>query len=138
LEEGVLRDLSIFGEVPGVTNTIPPETSGAGPFTFWLLVQPQWGLTKDISAYVSSTNLKAVIDGPYGGHHRVGRYGHVVMFAQGIGIAAQIPYMRDFFYGSLRGRLPVRRISLIWETRESKFNVPVSKMPCANTLKFIA
>ncbi|KAH1808228.1 hypothetical protein KXX35_008236, partial [Aspergillus fumigatus] len=69
-----------------------------------------------LSSYDSSVGFKAAIDGPYGGYQMLHRYGHVVLFAQGIGIAAQMSYLRTAFYGSLRGNLPTRRITLVWET----------------------
>ncbi|KAI9039858.1 NADPH oxidase family protein [Aspergillus affinis] len=94
-----------------------------GPFVIWLIVQAQWGLTKQLASYGSYTNLRAIIDGPYGCPPRLERFGHVVMFTQGIGIAAQMPYIRESFYGSLGGRFPIRRLSLIWETNEEELSM---------------
>ncbi|PYH40587.1 NADPH oxidase family protein [Aspergillus saccharolyticus JOP 1030-1] len=119
-DEDLGQDLSILGK-DGIRREEPVtevESNVGNPFAFWLLVQPRWGFTKDLAAYGTSTKLRAVVDGPYGGDFNFKDYGHVILFAQGIGIAAQIPYMRQFFYGSLNGILPVRRISLIWETTE--------------------
>ncbi|CAK41202.1 hypothetical protein M747DRAFT_319655 [Aspergillus niger ATCC 13496] len=115
-DEELGREFSILGRDGTATAESIMESMIERPFTFWLLIQPRWGLTKHLAAYGSSTKLRAVVDGPYGGNHDLKEYGHVIMFAQGIGIAAQIPYIRYLLYGSLRGELPVRRISLIWET----------------------
>ncbi|RDH35880.1 hypothetical protein BDQ94DRAFT_158058 [Aspergillus welwitschiae] len=115
-DEELGRELSILGRSGTASAESIMEPITERPFTFWLLIQPRWGLTKHLAAYGSSTKLRAIVDGPYGGNYDLKEYGHVIMFAQGIGIAAQIPYIRYLLYGSLRGELPVRRISLIWET----------------------
>lgn len=127
LDENALQDLRNMGQDWNSLSKTSPGKSDSevinddnDPFTIWLLVRPEWGLTHDLAAYSSSTQLLAIVDGPYGGHMRLKQYGHVVMFAQGIGITAQMSYLRTFFYGSLAGELPTRRISVIWETQESK------------------
>ncbi|THC89625.1 hypothetical protein EYZ11_010936 [Aspergillus tanneri] len=122
LDDRAAEDIRQFGRYEKTTGK---ETDAAftehddlGSFAIWLLVRPDRGLTGDIASYRSLTELGVIVDGPYGGQQRLDRYGHVVMFAQGIGIAAQMSYIRALFYGSLNGELPTRRICLLWETRE--------------------
>jgi predicted ferric reductase len=123
LDTQALQDISHFGSDggPGETDAGTSAEDFEG-FAIWLLIRPESGLTKELSSYDSSVGFKAAIDGPYGGHQMLHRYGHVVLFAQGIGIAAQMSYLRTAFYGSLRGHLPTRRITLVWETYDSTGN----------------
>ncbi len=39
--------------------------------------------------------LKSCINRPYGRVKDVGNYGSIVMFASGIGIATQVPYLKE-------------------------------------------
>ena len=57
---------------------------------------------------------KAFVEGPYGGQHSLHSYGTVVLFAGGVGITHQIPYIRDLLLGNVNGTVAARRISLIW------------------------
>ncbi|KAI9036319.1 NADPH oxidase family protein [Aspergillus affinis] len=115
LDDDALKDMEIIGRD---TEQEAPDISRKGDLSIWLVVQSQWGLNKDLSEVASNTNIRAIVDGPYGSHSSLERFGHVVLFTQGAGITAQISYIKELFYGSLAGRLPVRRISLIWETQE--------------------
>lgn len=64
----------------------------------------------------------AWIDGPYGpsliqefGTSRdVGDYGHILMVTSGIGIAAQLPYVKDLIQRHHRADIRTQRISLVW------------------------
>ena len=56
----------------------------------------------------------AFVEGPYGGQHSLHSYGTVVLFAGGVGITYQIPYIRDLLISHVSGTVAVRRISLIW------------------------
>jgi hypothetical protein len=94
-------------------------------FLVWLLLDPKAGVTRDLGSFGPSREFLIAVDGPYGGHRNLRAYGHVVMFAQGIGIAAHMSYIRTLLYGSIRGELPTRRISLVWEVeREGEMFPP--------------
>jgi hypothetical protein len=53
-------------------------------------------------------------EGPYGGLHTMHSYGTVMLFAGGIGISHQVPYVRDLVAGYANGTVATRRIILIW------------------------
>ncbi|PGG99139.1 hypothetical protein AJ80_09403 [Polytolypa hystricis UAMH7299] len=57
----------------------------------------------------------ACVDGPYGDTIDLSPYGSVVMFATGIGIAAQIPFIKEIVESRLRWESPTRRLSVVWE-----------------------
>jgi NAD(P)H-flavin reductase len=42
-------------------------------------------------------------------------YGHIFMIATGIGIAAQIPYIKELLDGQRKGVVKTQKITLIWE-----------------------
>ncbi|PIG83976.1 hypothetical protein AARAC_008633 [Aspergillus arachidicola] len=52
--------------------------------------------------------------GSYGSCGEMGNYGHVFMVATGIGIAAQLPYIKEILTQYRRARLRTQRISLVW------------------------
>lgn len=60
-------------------------------------------------------NFLACVEGPYGGTIDLSRYGCVLMFATGIGIAAQVPYIREILERRLRWESPTRRLVVAWE-----------------------
>ncbi|KAE8340779.1 hypothetical protein BDV24DRAFT_151672 [Aspergillus arachidicola] len=53
--------------------------------------------------------------GSYGSCGEMGNYGHVFMVATGIGIAAQLPYIKEILTQYRRARLRTQRISLVWQ-----------------------
>lgn len=53
-------------------------------------------------------------EGPYGGLHTMHSYGTVMLFAGGIGISHQVPYVRDLVAGYANGTVATRKIILIW------------------------
>lgn len=67
----------------------------------------------------SSSKTKVLIEGPYGTTLNIGSYGTVVMFATGIGIAAQMPYIKQLLKD--QDTVQTRRAALYWEIEaESK------------------
>ncbi|KAK9604800.1 hypothetical protein V6Z93_002751 [Aspergillus fumigatus] len=68
----------------------------------------------------------AWIDGPYGpssasifGYSpEVGDYGHILMVATGMGIVAQLPYIKELVDGQRQGQVRTRRISLVWRLEQ--------------------
>ncbi|KAL4862027.1 hypothetical protein BDV12DRAFT_190699 [Aspergillus spectabilis] len=114
LDDCATEDLRSIGALDGKTQAASDQKG----FTISLLVRPEHGVTNDLKHYGNTSKIKVLIDGPYGGYHSLYRYGHVLLFTQGIGIAAQMPFIKRLFYGALGGELPTRRISLFWETAD--------------------
>lgn len=61
---------------------------------------------------------RAALEGPYGGHHSLDSYGHVVLFAGSTGITHQISYIRPLLEGYNASTVATCRISLIWIIRQ--------------------
>ncbi|KAE8396950.1 hypothetical protein BDV37DRAFT_277291 [Aspergillus pseudonomiae] len=65
----------------------------------------------------------AWIDGPfgpspvhnYGLSREVGDYGHILMITTGIGIAAQLPYIKELLYLHRNARVTTQKITLVWQ-----------------------
>ena len=45
----------------------------------------------------------------------MGNHGHVFMVATGIGIAAQLPYIKELLKQYRQARIRTQRISLVWQ-----------------------
>lgn len=89
--------------------------------TIFLLINPQYGFTSRL-LHRSNHNrpLRMAIDGPFGNAVKTSKYGTVVLFATGIGIAALMSFIKATMDDHKAGRTLVRRMSLIWEIdRES-------------------
>lgn len=54
------------------------------------------------------------VEGPYGAKHPLDSYGSVVLFAGGVGITHQVPYVRDLVAGFNAGTVATRKILLVW------------------------
>lgn len=64
--------------------------------------------------------LKAALEGPYGGHHSLSSYGHVLLFACASGITHQIPYLKQLIMGHHTSTVATRRIVLVWTVRDTE------------------
>ncbi|KAI5460071.1 ferric reductase like transmembrane component-domain-containing protein [Mariannaea sp. PMI_226] len=53
-------------------------------------------------------------EGPYGGTHSLDSFGSVVLFAGGVGITHQVPYIQRLVAGFADGTVATRRILLVW------------------------
>jgi NAD(P)H-flavin reductase len=111
-----------------------------------LLVEAQGGLTRKIfeRAYeVDSFQMKpgeerhiplenfhrAWLSGPHGSGAPVGEYGSVLMIATGIGIAAQLPYLKELISGFNYCQVRTRRIHLVWQVdRIGKVAGPITAL----------
>lgn len=87
-----------------------------------LLFRPRSGFTRKILERVEpNRECGAWIDGPFGPcpvgglSGAIGDYGHVFMVATGIGIAAQLPYIKEIIMGHNRRSVRTQRISLVWQ-----------------------
>lgn len=58
--------------------------------------------------------FSAIVEGPYGLTTSLSSYGTVILFAGGVGISHQLPYIRYLVTGYANGTLAVRRVCLIW------------------------
>ena len=57
----------------------------------------------------------AWFSGPHGLTMNLGDYGSVTMVATGLGIAAQLPYLKELIKGYNNCKVQTRRIQLIWQ-----------------------
>ena len=88
----------------------------------YLLVKPASGFTQKLLQNVGTCDWKAWVDGPYGNIRDVGDFGSVLMFASGIGIAAQVPYIKELLRDFRDGRVRTKSIVLVWQlNKESEF-----------------
>lgn len=58
--------------------------------------------------------LKALVEGPYGSAQNLQSYGTVLLFAGGVGITHQVPFVRDLIAGFANGTVAARRVCLVW------------------------
>jgi NAD(P)H-flavin reductase len=92
------------------------------PQSISLLVQPRSGLTSKFHELHMTGKYFTLIDGPYGPDNSggmirdLGDYGHLFMVATGIGIAAQIPYIKELLEAQRYGLVRTQRITLIWQS----------------------
>ena len=87
----------------------------------YLLVKPENGVSRKVGRHAGACALRSWIDGPYGQTKDVGNFGSVLMFASGIGIAAQIPYLKELIRGYKECTVRTKRILLVWQLdKESK------------------
>lgn len=83
--------------------------------TVSLLVKAQHGLSRDLAATSPEESFIVALEGPYGQSVDTSRYGTLVLFATGIGIAAQLSVVKRA-YGDYQLRTNIlRRISIIWQ-----------------------
>lgn len=88
-----------------------------------ILLRPRSGFTRKLFDHIKpNEGCGAWIDGPFGPssvgwklNGRVGDYGHVFMVTTGIGIAAQLPYIKELLDGHDKAEVPTQRISLVWQ-----------------------
>lgn len=88
----------------------------------YLLLKSKSGFTRQLTDHVDTSCLKTWIDGPYGDNMKFEDVGRSVMFASGIGIAAQIPYIKELLAKGEDWRVCTRKILLVWQLdKESKY-----------------
>lgn len=77
--------------------------------------------TSKLLRHANTVGLKTWIDGSYGGTTDLGDSGSILMLASGIGIAAQVPYIRELLTNINDCKVRTRSILLIWQLeKESK------------------
>lgn len=81
----------------------------------YLLIKPRYGFTRKLLRHLNAPALRTWVDGPYGKAENLGDYGSVLMFASGIGIAAQVPYIKELLADIKRFKVRTRSILLVWQ-----------------------
>jgi len=69
---------------------------------------------KAATAPAGKMNATCYVEGPYGAKHPLDSYGTVVLFAGGVGVTHQVPYVRDLVQGFAAGTVATRKILLVW------------------------
>lgn len=59
-------------------------------------------------------DILATMEGPYGGHHSLDSYGHVVLFAGNSGITHQMSYISHLISSCQNRSIATRKITLVW------------------------
>jgi predicted ferric reductase len=82
------------------------------------IIQKRSGFTGNLCSNANNghnSEMRAVIEGPYGKELDLESYGTVLLFATGIGIAGQLPYVTQLLEGYHNCEVKTRRIALFWE-----------------------
>ena len=113
---------SFFQSHPFMITWWDQDWQGRGT-RIYLLIKVRWGFTRKLLQHLGAVGLRAWVDGPYGKGEEPGEYGSVMMFASGIGIAAQVPYVKELLNDIQGFKVRTRSILLIWELeKESEFS----------------
>lgn len=92
----------------------------AGPqSTLELFVQPRRGFTRDLLRLASrgspGDDRWVMFSGPHGQAVPVDEYDNVLLVADGVGIVAQLPYLKRLIHGYHTGQVMTRKIHLVWQ-----------------------
>ncbi|KAI9855644.1 MAG: hypothetical protein M1813_009690 [Trichoglossum hirsutum] len=84
------------------------------------IIQKRRGFTKNLLLHANNdldrhSEMRAIIEGPYGKEINLESYGTVLLFATDIGIAGQLPYVTQLLEGYHNCEVKTRRITLFWE-----------------------
>lgn len=95
------------------------DAAASNKTTISLLVRRRNGFTNTLFKRAErapnySVTLNAFVEGPYGSLHSMDSYGTVVLFAGGVGISHQIPFVRRLVDGYAEGTVAARRVTLVW------------------------
>ncbi|KAJ6151522.1 Riboflavin synthase-like beta-barrel [Penicillium chermesinum] len=87
--------------------------------TLSLLVRRRTGMTDKLFQYAANSlgsrvTLRAFAEGPYGSLHSMDSYGTTMLFAGGVGISHQVPFVRHLVEGFAEGTVATRRLTLVW------------------------
>jgi predicted ferric reductase len=88
-----------------------------------IILRPRSGFTRRLLDRIEpNRQYRAWIDGPFGPSGvngrlggTIGDYGHIFLIATGIGIAAQLPYIKELLDGHEKAQVCTQRISLVWQ-----------------------
>jgi len=111
---------STFQSHPFMISWWDQDINGKGT-NIYLLVKPRSGFTRKLLSHIGALDMKTIIDGPYGAPTNIMEYGNVLMFASGIGIAAQVPHIKEVLRAFRESKARTKSILLIWQLdKESK------------------
>jgi NAD(P)H-flavin reductase len=96
-------------ETGTVTKTVTKTVS--------LLLEPQGGFSHRLNQYLSG-DLFVVLDGPYGQAVDTTKHGNLCLVCTGIGIAAQLPIIKQTIDDHKALTTANRRICLIWQIED--------------------
>jgi hypothetical protein len=86
--------------------------------TMSLIVKRQTGGTRKLWERAMQSDMAlsytAFIEGPYGPERSLASYGMVMLFASGVGITHQLPYVKDLVEGYRQGTVAAKRVTLVW------------------------
>jgi predicted ferric reductase len=115
----------VYLSIPGVNRTSFVQShpffvswwyrDAKGGVTIVLIVERRKGFTKDLVSVDPRSEMRAIVEGPYGRELHLELYGTVLLFATGIGIAGQLPYVTQLLEGYHNYEVKGRRIALFWE-----------------------
>lgn len=69
---------------------------------------------KAVTAPGGKLEVTGWVEGPYGVQHSLDSYGTVVLFAGGVGITHQVPYIKHLVAGFSQATVATRKILLVW------------------------
>ncbi|KAJ6199982.1 FAD binding domain-containing protein [Bipolaris maydis] len=86
-------------------------------YNFQLYIQPQMGFTNRLLTHTlgGTTELSALVEGPYGNGFDLRDFGTVVLFASGIGIAGHLAYVQSLIYDYRKFKTKTRDLLLVWQ-----------------------
>ncbi|KAL4888213.1 hypothetical protein BDV59DRAFT_196626 [Aspergillus ambiguus] len=117
---------SLFQKHPFTISWWENDVAGDA-YSIYLLLRPRYGFTKKLLGRIEPEQAyRAWIDGPFGPasvsktglFEGMGDFGHVFMATTGIGIATQLPYIKELLDGRDKALIRTRRISLVWQLDE--------------------
>ncbi|KAF5535135.1 FAD-binding domain-containing protein [Fusarium mexicanum] len=91
------------------------------------VVQPRHGFTSRLRLAAPMRDYAALVEGPYGRSIATEQYGTVLLFATGIGIAGQLPYMKEQLHLYREWRTQTRRHVLFWEMDAEEYRYWVNE-----------
>jgi NAD(P)H-flavin reductase len=119
-----------------------PETKTVTK-TVSLLLEPQGGFSHRLNQY-SGGDLFVVLDGPYGQEVDTTKHGNLCLVCTGIGIAAQLPIIKQTIDDHKANITANRRICLIWQIESGcqshsvTFDIVTSANECPDDTGLVA
>jgi predicted ferric reductase len=119
----------VYLSIPGVSHTsfvqshpffVPWWYRDAEGDVIVFIVQKRKGFTQDLFRHTTNdadqrNEMRAIIEGPYGKGLDLKSYSTILLFATGIGIAGQLPYITQLLEEYHNSREKNRRIAVFWE-----------------------
>lgn len=87
------------------------------------IIRARTGFTHNLFKLAEAANgqkiaVRCMLEGPYGALHSMHSYGTVLLFAGGVGITHQVPFVRDLVTGYANGTVAARKIVLVWTIKQ--------------------